>query len=294
VICNDEGVVIDDGVGARLGEEEWYLTTTSSGAAAVFEMMQWWMQAGWGKGAHLTDLTETFAAFNLAGPQSRAVLQCLTGAELGTEAFPYMHARQALVAGVPCRIMRLGFTGELSYEIHCPSGYGPYLWEALLEAGQAFGIVPFGVEAQRVLRLEKAHIIIGQDTDALADALSVGLEGMVKLDKPDFLGKRSLARVAAAGVQQRLAGFKMARQGVVPEEGLQIVERRGGKLEIIGWVTSSRFSPTLGESIGLCWLPAGLAGQQGGEFTIFREGELLPARVHQGAFYDPQGERVRG
>ncbi|MBM3279898.1 MAG: (2Fe-2S)-binding protein [Candidatus Handelsmanbacteria bacterium] len=294
VMCNDEGVVIDDGVGARLGEEEWYLTTTSSGAAGVFELVQWWMQAGWGKGAHLADLTEAFAAFNLAGPQSRAVLQRLTTLDLGNGAFPYMHARQGEVAGVSCRLMRLGFTGELSYEIHCPSGYGLHLWEALMEAGKAFGIAPFGVEAQRVLRLEKAHIIVGQDTDALADALSVGLEGVVKLDKPDFLGKRSLMRVAGAGSQQRLTGFRMMRPGLVPEEGLQIVGRRGGKLEIIGWITSSRFSPTLGEAIGLCWLPSGLAGRSGAEFSIFREGELLEARVHLGAFYDPAGEKVRG
>ncbi|MBI2504107.1 MAG: (2Fe-2S)-binding protein [Candidatus Latescibacteria bacterium] len=295
VMCNDEGVVIDDGVGARLGEEEWYMTTTSSGAAAVFELIQWWMQAGWGKGVHATDLTEAFAAFNLAGPQSRALLQQLTSLDLGNEVFPYMHARQALVAGVPCRLMRLGFTGELSYEIHCPSGYGLHLWEALMEAGAQFGISPFGVEAQRVLRLEKAHIIIGQDTDALADAFSAGLDGLVKMDKPDFLGKRSLMRVTSAGgPQQRLAGFKMAQPGVVPEEGLQIVERRQGKLEIIGWITSSRFSPTLGETIGLCWLPAGLAERSGAEFSIFREGALLGARVHHGVFYDPQGDRVRG
>ncbi len=293
VICNDEGVVLDDGVGARLGEEEWYMTTTSSGAAAVFELIQWWMQAGWGKGVHLTDLTEAFAAFNLAGPQSRAVLQELTQADLSNEAFPYMHARQAAVAGVPCRLLRLGFTGELSYEIHCPAGYGLHLWEALMAAGAQFGISPFGVEAQRVLRLEKAHIIIGQDTDALADAFSAGLEGLVKMDKPDFLGKRSLMRVADTGVQQRLAGFKMAQPGLVPEEGLQIVERRQGKLEIIGWITSSRFSPTLGETVGLCWLPAALAGQGGAAFSIYREGQLLEARVHHHAFYDPEGERVR-
>ena len=269
------------------------MTTTSSGAAAVFELIQWWMQAGWGKGVHLTDLTEAFAAFNLAGPQSRAVLQELTQADLSNEAFPYMHARQAAVAGVPCRLLRLGFTGELSYEIHCPAGYGLHLWEALMAAGAQFGISPFGVEAQRVLRLEKAHIIIGQDTDALADAFSAGLEGLVKMDKPDFLGKRSLMRVADTGVQQRLAGFKMAQPGLVPEEGLQIVERRQGKLEIIGWITSSRFSPTLGETVGLCWLPAALAGQGGAAFSIYREGQLLEARVHHHAFYDPEGERVR-
>lgn len=292
VMGNDEGVVIDDGVGARLGEEEWYVTTTSSGAAAIFELIQWWMQSGWGEGVHLAELTEVFAAFNLAGPQARAVLQKLTDLDLGNQAFPYMQVRQARVADIPCRLLRIGFTGELSYELHCPAGYGRPLWEALIQAGGEFGIAPFGLEAQRVLRLEKAHIIIGQDTDATSDAFAAGLEGMVKLDKPDFLGKRSLLRVAAEGPKQRLAGFEMSSQ-VVPEEGLQIVERRSGKLEIIGWVTSSRFSPTLKKIIGLCWLPAALAGRSGAEFSIYREGELLAARVHHGAFYDPEGTRLR-
>jgi len=293
LMCNDEGVVIDDGVGARLGEEEWYVTTTSSGAAAVFEVIQWWMQSGWGEGVHATELTEVFAAFNLAGPQSRGVLRKLTDLDLGNEAFPYMQVRQARVADVPCRLLRIGFTGELSYEIHCPAGHGRRVWEALMEAGGEFGISPFGVEAQRVLRLEKAHLIIGQDTDATSDPLAAGLEGVVKMDKPDFLGKRSLSRVVAAGVRQRLAGFKMAQSRTVPEEGLQIVERRDGKLTIIGHVTSSRFSPTLKEAIGLCWLPAELAGRSGAEFSIYREGELLTARVHHGAFYDPEGKRLR-
>ena len=296
VMCNDEGVVLDDGVTARLAEAEWYTTTTTSGSNAIFEWIQSWLQSGWGEGVHVANVAEAFAAFNLAGPRSRAVLQKLTAGAVSNDAFPYMHVRAIEVAGVPCRVMRIGFTGELSYEIHVPTGYALHVWEALVEAGREHGLAPFGVEAQRVLRLEKGHLIVSQDTDAITDPFAAGMSWAVKLDKPDFLGKRSLARVAAEGSPQKLVGFKVPRLGVVPEEGLSIVRRpaAGGKLEHIGHITSCKFSPTLGETIGLCWLPAGLAAQAGAPFSIRLEnGALEEARVHHGAFYDPQGERLR-
>ncbi len=294
VMCNDEGIVLDDGITAHIGEKEWYTTTTSSGANAIYEWIQWWLQSGWGKGVHVTNLTEVNAAFNLAGPQARAVLQKLTDLDLSNEAFPYLYVRLATVAGVPCLILRIGFTGELSYEIHCPTGYGMHLWEALLEAGQEFEIRPFGVEAQRVLRLEKAHIIIGQDTDALSDPIAADMAWAVKLDKPDFLGQRLLARIAKEGPTQRLVGFKMIRPGIVPAEGLQIVRLdANSEAEIIGWITSSRYSPTLDETIGLCWLPPEIAAQNGAVFTIWMDGQLEQARVHHGPFYDSAGERLR-
>ncbi len=293
-MCNDEGVVMDDGVCAHVREEEWYMSTTSSGATGVYEWIQWWMQSGWGGGVHAVDLTETYSAFNLAGPQARAVLQKLTDRDLSNQGFAYMRIRSARVASVPCRLLRIGFTGELSYEVHCPSGYALHLWEALMDAGEEFGISPFGMEAQRVLRLEKGHMIVGQDTDALTDPISADMEWAVKLDKRDFLGKRNLVRVSKEGPRRRLVGFKMARPGGVPEEGLQIVTPSpDGKLEIIGWVTSCRFSPTLKEVIGLCWLPADLAARNGAAFTIYMNESLEEARVHHGAFYDPRGERLK-
>ena len=294
VMCNDEGVVMDDGVCSRTGEREWYLSATSSGAGAVFEWMQWWMQSGWGEGVHLTDLTDTFAAFNLAGPLARATLEKLTRRKLANAAFPYMRVRRARVAEVLCRLLRIGFTGELSYEIHCPAAYGLHVWEALMEAGAEFGILPFGVEAQRVLRLEKAHIIVGQDTDALTDPFAANMEWAVKLDKKDFLGKRSLLRISRSGPRQSLVGFKAERPGFVPDEGLQVVEpRSGGRPQIVGWITSCRFSPTLQETIGLCWLPAAVASRNGASFSIYAGGRLEGARVFHGPFYDPGGERLR-
>jgi len=299
VMCNDEGVVLDDGVCAHVGPQEWYLTTTSSGAGAIFEWIQWWAQSGWGEGVHITDLTEVNAGINLAGPQSRAVLAQLTPLDVSNEAFPYMHVRDALVAGVPCRIMRIGFTGELSYEIHVPAGCTQHVWDALLAAAPQPGAaqpVPFGLEAQRVLRLEKGHIIVSQDTDAATDPIAADMAWAVKLDKPDFLGRRSLTRISRDGPRQKLVGFKMAQPVIVPEEGLQVVKAGAdGRLTIIGWVSSSRFSPTLNESIGLCWLPADLAAQAGAAFSIrlLNGVGLAEAHVHHGPFYDPDGQRLR-
>ena len=294
VMCNDEGVVIDDGVCARIQEDEWYMSTTSTGATTVFEWIQWWAQSGWGDGVHAVNLTDSYAAFNLAGPRSREVLGLLTDRDLGNPKFPYMRVRSTRVAGVLCRVLRIGFTGELSYEIHCPASFGMHVWEALMAAGKEFDIAPFGVEAQRVLRLEKAHIIVGQDTDALTDPFSANMEWAVKLNKRDFLGKPMLTRMSERGTAQRLVGFRMARPDLVPEEGLQAVRLDGnGRQEIIGWLTSCRFSPALGETIGLCWLPANVAAKAGTPFQIRRNGELEDAYVHHGPFYDPGGERLQ-
>ena len=292
VMCNDEGIILDDGVCARLSDEAWYMCTTSSGVTGIFEWMQWWLQSGWGDGIHLTNLTEVFSAFNVTGPQSREVLRKLTPCNLDSDEFPYMSVRTAEVAGVPCRLMRIGFTGELSYEIHCPSGYAMHVWESLMQAGEGFGILPFGIEAQRILRLEKAHIIVGQDTDALSDPLSANMEWIVKMNKPDFLGKRAFTRITAEGTKQLLVGFKMDCPDIVPEEGSQIVsEKPSEKIKIIGWVTSSRFSPTLNQAIGLCWLPTDLANQNGASFTIYLHKKLEKAYVQHGAFYDSVGAR---
>ncbi len=294
VMCNDEGIILNDGVCARSKDQEWYMSTTSTGASEVFQWIQWWMQSGWGDGVHIVDVTDAYSAFNLAGPRSRAVLRKLTDQDLENESFPYMRTRSARVAGVPCRLLRIGFTGELSYEIHCPTSYGPYLWERLMDAGGEFGIHPFGVESQRILRLEKGHLIVGQDTDALSDAISAGAEWAVKLDKRDFLGIRGLSLVSKEGSKQRLVGFKMARKELVPEEGTQIVSSNGrSRPRIIGWVTSSRFSPTLKQTIGLCWLTSEVATREGAPFTIYMDGTLAEAHVHDGPFYDPEGERLR-
>ncbi|VAW32457.1 Sarcosine oxidase alpha subunit [hydrothermal vent metagenome] len=297
VMVNDEGIVMDDGVTAHVDEYEWYMTTTSGGADTVYEWIQWWVQSGWGDGVHVTNVTEERTAFNLAGPRARDLLEKLTDGDLSNEVFPYMGYQELEISRIPCRLMRIGFTGELSYEIHAPAGYGRSLWETIMNAGESFNILPFGVEAQRILRLEKGHIIIGADTDALSDPFGAELGWAVKLDKDDFLGKRVLSQIAEDGPKSQLVGFTMVNAGIVPEEGLQIVQPKANTplgLETIGWISSSRYSPTLNASIGLCWLPPKLAAQVGATITIRRNGELVEAKVHHGAFYDPDGKKLRG
>lgn len=295
VMCNEEGIVSDDGVAARLDEESWYVTATTGGAAALYENIEWNLQSGWNFDVHITNLTDTYAAMNLTGPHAREALQPLTDLDLSNEAFPYMGARQGVVAGAPVLILRIGFTGELGYEIHTPAGYGLYLWETLLEAGKPYQITPFGVEAQRIMRLEKGHFIVGQDTDGLTDPFMADLDWAVKMDKPDFIGKPSLVRVQRHGVTQKLVGYEMLEPNVVPEEANQIVVPNPAwpiGLEIIGRITSSRYSPTLKKSIGLCWLPLAKS-EPGNEFTVRIHGELHQGRVVPLPFYDPEGQRLR-
>jgi len=199
--------------------------------------------------------------------------------------------RSGTIAGVSgCHMWRIGFTGELSYELHVPAGYGLHVWETLLAAGADLGVAAFGVEAQRILRLEKGHFIVGQDTDGLTRAFSAGLDWAVKLDKDDFAGKPELAWQLEAGVTQRLVGLQPADGSEVPEEASLIMDGT----EIAGRITSSRMSPTLGRSICLAQLDAHLA-QPGTVVTIrLPTGRRIEATVTpQHAHVDPDGGRMR-
>ena len=196
VMCADDGVVLDDGVTGRLGEDHYLMSTTSSGAATIWEWLENWLQTehpDWV--VHVTPVTTAYASMNVAGPQARTLIQRVTeGVDLANEAFGYMNVRTGRVAGVDdCVLWRIGFTGELSYELHVPASYGLHVWETLLERGADLGAAAFGVEAQRILRLEKGHLIVAQDTDGLTKGFSAGLDWAIKLDKDDFAGKPELA-----------------------------------------------------------------------------------------------------
>jgi sarcosine oxidase, subunit alpha len=295
VMCTEEGIVFDDGVGARLGPDHFYLTATTGNAEAVFQWLELW-RTEWRLNAIVLNRTSAFAAMNLAGPRTREVLGRLTAFDLSTSAFPYLAMREGTVAGVPCRLLRIGFVGELGYEIHCPSAYGLHLWEAILSAGSEVGIRPFGVEAQRILRLEKGHLIVGQDTDALASPLGAGLEKMVRFTKPLFHGRESLLRFKQIGPRTRMVGFTIP-EGTGPRadngwarelEGCQVVEMGRS----VGRVTSARYSPTLEKYIGLAWVPEARAAA-GGQFLIRSAGADLAAVLAPVPFYDPEGKRLR-
>lgn len=295
VICTEEGIVWDDGAVARLGPDHFYLTATTGNADAVFRWLLMWRDT-WRLNVEVENQTAAMAAMNLAGPLAREVLAALTDIDLSTKAFPYLGVRDARVSGAPARLMRLGFVGELGYEIHCPSSYASSLWERLLQVGETYRVKPFGVEAQRILRLEKGHIIIGQDTDALSNPLEAGLGGLVKFAKPDFHGKAPLLRLRERGPKMALVGFEFAddrmprdlRPWMTGWEGCQVVE--GGMP--VGRVTSLRYSPTLNRFVGLAWTPAANAVEES-RFTIRWNDMDVVAKVIPTPFYDPDGIRLR-
>jgi sarcosine oxidase subunit alpha len=286
VICDESGIMLDDGTISRLAEDHYFLTTTTGNLDFVQQWLEWW-SAGSGWDVHVTNLTGGLAAVNLAGPLARNVLSKLTDIDLSSQAFPYMACRRASVADIPAILLRIGFVGETGWEIHAPAESGEDLWEALLKAGKEFGIQPFGVEAQRLLRLEKRHVIVGVDTDALTSPYEADMAWTVKLDKADFIGKTALGRASQSTPKEKLVGFVMQEDGV-PEDGSAVVAdgRPAGR------VTSSRFSPAKGRAIGLAWLAAERA-RDGEEVQIRVQGRPLRARVTEQPFYDPEGARLR-
>ncbi len=295
VMCTEDGVVFDDGVTGRLGEEHYLMTTTSSGAAGVWQWIEDWLQSEhpeWR--VHVTPMTTAYASINVAGPQSRNLMsRIVEGIDLDAEAFPYMCVRSGRIAGVgDCIMWRIGFTGELSFEIHVPAGYGRFVWETLIEVGHDLGIAPFGIEAQRIMRLEKGHFIVGQDTDGLTQAYSVGLDTLVKLDKDDFLGKTELVWRRERGDEFQLVALQPLDGSVVPDEASQIVE---GDDHIVGRVTSSRMSPTLGRSICLGYVASHLKEPGTTVTVVLRDRRRIQARVMEHhAHFDPRGERLHG
>ncbi|MBA3412956.1 MAG: aminomethyl transferase family protein, partial [Actinobacteria bacterium] len=217
----------------------------------------------------------------------RELLARLTDLDLSNDAFSYLDAKRAQVAGIPSLLLRIGFVGELGYELHFPSPYGEYLWDTVLERGADLGARPFGLEPQRILRLEKLHIIVGQDTDSESNALEANMPWIVKFDKEDFVGKRSLEHVRDRGFREQLVGFEMASDAVPAEGGQVVIDGRPA-----GRVTSARWSGQTGRAIGMAWVPPELA-EEGAELAIRLDGRLERAFVRLRPFFDPEGVRLR-
>ncbi len=284
VICGDDGIILDDGTVSRLAEDHFYVTTTTGNIEFVEKWMDWWVTAS-GLCALVTNVTADFAAVNLAGPKARDILKKVTKVDVSSEGFKYMSCAQGEVAGVPALLLRIGFVGETGWEIHYPSCYGEYLWETLLEAGREFQIMPLGVEAQRILRLEKKHIIVGQDTDALSNPLEADMAWTVKFEKEDFIGKPGLLAARARKFRNKLVGFISEK---LVEEGSAIVVNQ----KPAGRVTSARISPGLNRCVGLAWVPLELSSE-GEALRIQSNGSTIAARVHHQPFYDPEGTRLK-
>jgi sarcosine oxidase subunit alpha len=298
VMCREDGMVLDDGVTARLGDEHFLMHTTSGNAERVAAWLEEWLQTEWPTmRVRCTVVTEQYATVAVAGPNARRLLrEVADGIELGGAAFPHMSVREGRICGIPARVFRVSYTGELSYEVNVPARFGLSLWQALLTAGEKLAVQPFGTEAMHVLRAEKGYIMVGQETDGTVTPLDLGMERALSTRK-DFLGKRSLSRADMTKPDRKqLVGLLTEDPKAVLPEGAHIVAEAPGKTppRALGHVTSSYFSPTLGRSIALALLRGG-RGLLGRQVFIPLEGGHSPAAtVADPVFYDPKGTRLHG
>ena len=294
-MLNEEGMVLDDGVTARLAEHHFLMHTTTSGAAAVMAWLERWLQTEWPDlKVFLTSVTDQWATVSINGPRARRVMEMLcSDVDLSSEAFPFMSVRSGSVAGIPARIFRISFAGELSFEINVDANYGRQVWEAVMEAGEEFNITPYGTEAMHVLRAEKGYVIVGQDTDGSVTPVDIGVGRMVSRRK-DFLGKRSLAMEnLVRDDRKQLVGLLTEDDQEVLPEGGQIVDDSSAPTPVpmLGHVTSSYYSVNLGRSIALGIVKGGRAREGDLVYVSLADGRSITARIASPSFYDPKGDR---
>jgi sarcosine oxidase subunit alpha len=291
-MCNDDACIIDDGVVVKRAENDYYFTTSTARAGATVEWIRYHTRYdGWQ--FHMVNLTDAFGVINLAGPNARKVFQKVTDADISDSVFPYAGYRELMIKEtIPVRSMRLGFVGELSFELHVPSSYMQTVWDLLTEAGQEFGIRHFGLEAQNVLRMEKAHLIIGSESEQRTTLHDVGLGFLWDRHKSDAktVGAVALRQTENQESRFKLVGFKMEDPSRPPKEGSIIVDSR-----IRGYVCIARHSFALKEPVGLALVEAPLA-EEGTRLQIYEDecnGQHIYATVVPTPFYDPEGKRLK-
>lgn len=291
-MCNEDGCLADDGVIVRTGDNDYYFTTSTGRAGMTVEWIRYHTRFDdWDFG--VVNLTDAYGVINLAGPEARTVLQRVTDADVSNEAFPYMGYREFAVDGVPVRGMRLGFVGELSFELHVPASWMVHVWNRLMAAGRDLGIRPFGLEAQNTLRLEKCHVIIGSESEQRTTLHDVGLGFLWHRDKTwaKTVGDTALRQTEHQPGRLKLVGFRMADPSAPPpKDGSVIVDRR-----IRGYVCTARYSFTLKEPVGLALVDDALSAK-GSSLAIHEDGcggRLARAVVTETPFYDPEGLRLR-
>jgi sarcosine oxidase subunit alpha len=313
VLLRDDGFVYDDGVVARMSEDRFHVTTTTGGAARVLGMMEDYLQTEWPDlSVWLTSTTEQWAVIALQGPDARRVLEGLVDLDISAAKLPHMSVAAGHICGVPMRLFRVSFTGELGFEINVPADFGPAVWEAVWQAGVPYALTPYGTETMHVLRAEKGYIIVGQDTDGTVTPDDAGLGWAIGKNKPDFVGKRSLQRPAMQSAERRqLVGLLTSDPGRVLDEGAQVMagaqppERADTQVRApsgapvptgiptrpLGHVTSSYYSAVLNRSIALA-LVAGGRSRMGQTLYVATPGGAVPVQVASTVFYDPNGARL--
>ena len=298
LMLNEHGMVFDDGVTTRIGEHHYHMTTTTGGAARVLTWLEEWLQTEWpDKQVYCTSVTEQWAVAAINGPAARDLLSELTDMPLDADSFPFMSMREGSVAGVPARVFRISFSGELSYEINVPAHHGLYLWEQLMEHGARYDLCPYGTESMHVLRAEKGFIIVGQDTDGAVTPDDLGMDWIVSKKKQDFIGRRSLSRsdTARAGRKQLVGLLAEDPKEVLPEGAYVVAEIMDKPpMPMLGHVTSSYFSPNVERSIAMALLEDG-RNRMGEQVSLkLMDGRVIRATVADPVFYDKDGARARG
>jgi sarcosine oxidase subunit alpha len=298
VMLGLDGMVWDDGVAMRVAEDRYYVTTTTGGAANVLDRFEEWLQTEWPElRVYCTSVTEQRAVVAMNGPRARDVLAAVgTDVDLSPKAFPFMTFRDGTLAGVPARLARVSFSGELAYELHVSSWHGLAVWEAVLAAGAPLGIRPYGLEAMDVLRAEKGFFIVGQDTDGTVTPFDLGMDWIVNPSKGDFLGRRSLRRTDLVRPDRKqLVGLLPEDPTALIPEGAQLVLEDTGRIPMAmaGHVTSSYRSPGLDRTFALALLEGG-HGMHGRTVYAPLPDGTIAATVTPPVFYDPEGERRDG
>lgn len=296
LMCGEDGMVFDDGVTSCLGDNHFLMTTTTGGAARVLEWLEIYHQTEWPElEVYFNSVTDHWSTMTISGPNSRKLLAELTDCDLSNENFGFMDWRAAKVAGVPARIFRISFTGELSYEINVQANYGLHVWEQLFAHGEKYNLTPYGTETMHILRAEKGFIIAGQDTDGSVHPHDLGMSWAVANSKPfSYIGKRGMAREDCVRPDRKqLVGLKTIDPKVVIPEGSQGVFDPSAPIPMpmVGHVTSSYWSANLGHSVAMGFVKGGLSKMGEKVYYPQADGSVIEAEICSPIFLDPKGER---
>jgi len=295
LMLNEDGMVYDDGVTTRLAENHYIMTTTTGGAANVMGKLEDYLQTEWPElDVYLTSVTDHFATISVCGPNSKKIVsKVIHDLDFSDENFPHMSFKNAKIGKINCRVMRISFTGEHSYEINIQANYGKSVWEKCMEVGKDYNITPYGTETMHLLRAEKGFIIVGQDTDATMTPMDLQMNWIVSKKKYDFIGKRSLYRSDTIKEDRKqLVGLLTDNPDEVLEEGAQIVaDIDKSPIEMLGHVTSSYFSPNLNKSIALGVVKGG-KNMMGQKLIIPMKKKNINVTVADPVFLDKKNERL--
>ncbi|PRY73161.1 sarcosine oxidase subunit alpha family protein [Halomonas ventosae] len=296
LMCKDDGMLMDDGTTSCLAENHFLMTTTTGGAAGVMEWLELWHQTEWPElDVTFTSVTDHWATMTVTGPEARKLLAEITDIDLDRDSFTFMDWREGKVADVPARVFRISFTGELAYEINVQANYAMHVWKTLFKHGEKYGLTPYGTETMHVLRAEKGFIIAGQDTDGSVTPEDLGMQWAVGYDKPNsWVGKRALSRSDTRRADRKqLVGLRPRDPKVVLEEGAQIVfdPDHAIPMPMVGHVTSSYYSPTLGSGFALAVVKGGQSRMGETVYLPMADGNTHAAEIVGTIFVDPKGER---